>query len=162
MRNPSEFPSFLGARIFFYNHFKSAHASALGRPAPSGLDVVINHVDIAPTSLGLCGLPVPAWMEGCDYSYLRRGDPEPPDVPDCALLQAIVAREESPAYRGIVTRDGWKYCRTAQGPWLMFNLKDDPYEMDNLAHVPRAGRRLKELEERLRAKLAETGDSFEF
>ena len=31
-------------------------------------EVPINHVDIAPTSLGLCGLEAPAWMQGTDYS----------------------------------------------------------------------------------------------
>lgn len=30
--------------------------------------VPINHVDIAPTTLGLCGIDKPDWMEGTDYS----------------------------------------------------------------------------------------------
>ena len=35
----------------------------------------INHVDIAPTTLGLCGITVPDWMEGTDYSGHRlRGE----------------------------------------------------------------------------------------
>lgn len=38
-------------------------------------EVPINHVDIAPTSLGMCGIPVPAYMEGMDYSELIGGDP---------------------------------------------------------------------------------------
>ena len=31
-------------------------------------DAVINHVDIAPTSLGLCNIDTPAGMVGHDYS----------------------------------------------------------------------------------------------
>ena len=34
-------------------------------------DAPINHVDIAPTSLGLCGIDVPDWMMGYDYSNYR-------------------------------------------------------------------------------------------
>ena len=33
--------------------------------------VPLNHVDISPTSLGLCGLDVPDWMMGTDYSGYR-------------------------------------------------------------------------------------------
>ena len=33
--------------------------------------VMINHVDIAPTTLGLCGIEKPVWMEGFDYSFCR-------------------------------------------------------------------------------------------
>jgi len=153
-------PLILAGADFFYNGLQSGHPLTMGGPPPSGLDVVINHVDIAPTSLGLCGLSVPDWMEGFDYSFLRRGEPEPAGIPDCALLQAIEPREESPAYRGIVTRDGWKFCRTPEGPWLLFDLNDDPFEMNNLARTPRAHKHLQWLDGRLNAKLEETGDAF--
>ena len=33
--------------------------------------VPINHVDIAPITLGLCGIRKPSWMEGTDYSHYR-------------------------------------------------------------------------------------------
>lgn len=32
---------------------------------------VINHVDIAPTTLGLCGIDAPDYMCGYDYSFER-------------------------------------------------------------------------------------------
>jgi len=33
--------------------------------------VPINHVDIGPTTLGLCGIDAPAWMQGTDYAGYR-------------------------------------------------------------------------------------------
>jgi len=123
-------------------------------------DALINHLDIAPTSLGLAGIDVPAWMEGHDYSHHRVAGRDAPADPDATLLQACERREESPAYRGIVTADGWKYAATAQGAWLMFHLDDDPYEMANLAQHPRYFTQRGHLHARLRELLAAVGDEF--
>jgi len=38
------------------------------------------------------------------------------------------------AWRGVVTRDGWKYVAFENNHWLLFNLNEDPYELANLAH----------------------------
>jgi len=151
-------PFILGGADFFYTGQASNIGSTQGWGFPAHRDILPNHIDIAPTTLGLCGLDTPDWMVGHDYSWARRGDPEPTNVPDCALLQVIEAREESPAYRGIVTRDGWKYTITKDGPWLMFNLQDDPYEMSNLVHKGRYRSRRDELHQKLLDKLEEVGD----
>ncbi|WP_162452161.1 sulfatase family protein [Phytoactinopolyspora mesophila] len=132
-------------------------------------DVPVNHVDIAPTSLGLCGLPVPAQMEGTDYSAVVTTPGIRPPVwdgpPDSAYLGIPVAprhpQSVGQAWRGIVTRDNWKYACFEGQPWLLFNLDDDPYEFVNLAHDPayyaiRAG-----LHERLRQWADQTGDTFD-
>ncbi|TVR57933.1 MAG: hypothetical protein EA426_11105 [Spirochaetaceae bacterium] len=143
-------PFVFGGDDMFYNR--------LGRGES---DALINHVDIAPTTLGLCGIDVPPLMEGTDWSFLR--DPrraKPENLPDCAYLQAIEPREQAPAHRGIITTDGWKYVCTERGPWLMFNLRDDPYEMDNLALVPGAKAERERLHERLLAKIGELDDEF--
>ena len=153
-------PLILGGADFFYNGLASNEYLTRGGDAPEHEDVLVNHVDIAPTSLGLCGLPVPDWMEGYDYSFIRKGGPAPADVPDSALIQAIEPREESPAYRALITRDGWKYACTPEAPWLLFNLRDDPFEMANLVHTPKAAATRRRLHERLAAKLAEVGDPF--
>lgn len=151
-------PFIMGGADFFYNRLVSGAGPAQGRPTHPHADVLVNHVDIAPTSLGLCGLPVPDWMEGYDYSFVRRGGPAPADIPDCALIQAIEPREDAPSFRAIITRDGWKYARTPEGPWLLFNLRDDPMEMHNLVHVPSAAPVRLRLQKRLAEKLAEVGD----
>jgi len=126
-------------------------------------DAPLNHVDVAPTTLGLCGVAVPDWMEGFDYSGLRTGAPVG-SQPDSAYLQCVVPTRHGDSvdrpWRGVITRDGWKYVVLENQPWLMFNLNEDPYELNNMAHntVYRAERA--RLNERLRAWVEQTGDSF--
>jgi arylsulfatase A-like enzyme len=124
----------------------------------------INHVDIAPTSLGLCGLDVPDWMEGTDYSSLR--DPSRPKVefPDSAYLQSVIPTGHGNAvdrpWRGIVTADGWKYVCLEGQPWLMFNLNEDLYEQANMAHNLAFRGQRKKLHDRLARWIADTDDEF--
>jgi arylsulfatase A-like enzyme len=127
------------------------------------VDYPINHVDIAPTTLGLCGIPAPKWMEGTDYSAVRLGGALP-EVPDSAYLQNVVpTRHENStefAWRGVVTRDGWKYVCFENMPWLMFNLNDDPFEQRNMAHNSLYRDKRHELNSRLKRWVEETGDDF--
>jgi len=126
--------------------------------------VPLNHVDVAPTTLGLCGVPVPGWMAGTDYSAYHRGDESPAPEADSAFLQLVVPTGHGQSidrpWRGIVTGDGWKYVVLEGQPWLMFNLNDDPYEQVNLAHnTVYAAERLA-LQDRLRGWIEDTGDRF--
>ena len=65
------------------------------------------------------------------------------------------------AWRGIVTREGWKYCCFANSSWLMFNLNEDPYELVNLAHDHKYRVERKKLIERLKQWISDTGDKFD-
>jgi len=125
---------------------------------------LVNHVDLGPTSLGLCGIDVPDWMAGTDYSGLRLKDRPQPDVPDSAYLQLVIptghGNSTDRPWRGIVTTDGWKYACLEHQPWLMFNLNEDPYEQCNLAHNTAFGRKRAELHDRLAQWVRDTGDSF--
>ena len=124
----------------------------------------INHVDVAPTSLGLCGLPTPDWMQGADYSGYRLRGKAQPSQPDSAYLQLVVPTGHHHSvdrpWRGVVTRDGWKYVVLEGQPLMLFNLNEDPYELANLALNPvyRAERR--QLQDRLAAWIHDTGDQF--
>lgn len=128
------------------------------RPLP------VNHVDIAPTSLGLCGIDPPDWMAGTDYSghYIRGREVK--HDPDSAYLQlcrpTMHGNSTDRPWRGLATKDGWKYVCLEGQPWLLFHLNEDPYELVNLAHntVFRAER--KRLQDRLAQWIADTGDSF--
>ncbi len=126
--------------------------------------VPLNHVDIAPTTLGLCGIAKPSWMEGTDYSHYRLRRPAVPSEPDSAFLQSVVPTGHGDSvdkpWRGLVTRDGWKYVCFENISWLMFNLNEDPYEQVNLAHNSAYRAQRKKLLGRLREWIGGTGDKF--
>ena len=128
-------------------------------------NIPINHVDIAPTTLGLCGIKKPEYMNGADYSHYRLSFREKDNEPDSAYLQCVVPTGHldsvDRAWRGIVTKDGWKYVCFQGIQWLMYNLNEDPYEQMNLAFNPRYAMERKKLNDRLRQWIEETEDRFE-
>ena len=125
---------------------------------------MVNHVDLAPTSLGLCGIAKPEWMDGTDYAGCRLINGTPASGPDSAFLQLVVPTGHGDstgrAWRGVVTRDGWKYVCLEHQPWLLFNLNEDPYEQVNHALNPAYNVRRRQLQDRLAQWIADTGDSF--
>ena len=127
-------------------------------------DVPLNHVDIAPTTLGLCGIEVPAWMQGTDYADCILLDrPGPAETPDSAYLQHSYRKRFdclNRVWRGIRTRDGWKYVCLEGQPLMMFNLNEDPYELANLAFLDAFNDKRAELQARLARWIEETGDDF--
>ena len=127
-------------------------------------DALMNHVDIGPTSLGLCDIKVPYWMPGTDYSHLRLNKKASSIEPDSAFLQIVVPTGHGDSvdrpWRGIITRDGWKYIVLEHQPWLMFNLLEDPYELANLAHNSVYHIERRHLQDRLTEWIEDTGDVF--
>jgi len=125
---------------------------------------LINAVDIAPTTLGLCGIDQPDWMEGTDYSSRRLAGRKQASDPDSAYLQNVIPTGHSNSinkpYRGVVTDDGWKYVAFEGTSWVLYNLNEDPYEQVNLAHNNGYRTERKRLIERTRQWVADTGDKF--
>jgi arylsulfatase A-like enzyme len=126
---------------------------------------MLNHVDVAPTTLGLCGIQKPSWMEGYDFSrYRLSGRSAAPNEPDSAYLQNVIPTGHfdsiNTPYRGVVTKDGWKFVSFENQPWLLFNLNEDPYEQRNLAFDNRYAAERKKLIARLAQWIADTGDRF--
>ena len=144
-------PFILGGGVPFY------------RDRVGSCDAPLNHLDIAPTLLGLCGVEAPPEMAGHDFSGHRTGTPKP-NEPDAAYLQQAEPKKWpngiDTAWRGVVTRDGWKYVRTPGDRWLLFDLNTDPYEMNNLVFDSRFADKRRALHERLRRFVVETGDEF--
>ena len=126
---------------------------------------MLNHVDVAPTTLGLCGIAKPSWMEGYDFSrYRLPGRPAAPNEPDSAYLQNVIPTGHfdsiNTPYRGVVTKDGWKFVSFENQPWLLFNLNEDPYEQRNLSFDNRFAAERKKLTARVAQWVADTGDRF--
>lgn len=104
-------------------------------------DAVVNHVDIGPTTLGLCGIDRSPEMVGFDYSgeCLKRESGSPAKaLPESAFLQQYhgVPRpwSRTEPWRAVVTRDGWKLACGPGHEWLFHNLGEDPYELANFAN----------------------------
>lgn len=135
------------------------------RPVTKGKDrAVISQVDLAPTTLGLAGLQKPDWMQGTDYTRHLFDGQETKEDPDSAFIQSVIPTGHGDSvdrpWRGIVSRDGWKYVCLEGAPWLMFNLNEDPYEQVNLAFNTKFNGQRRKLNTRLAAWIEKTGDKF--
>jgi arylsulfatase A-like enzyme len=145
-------------RVPFLVHYPAE----LGRQGRQ-LTTPVNAPDIMPTLLGLVGAQIPETVEGTDRSGLLRA--EVPDRDEPALLtcpspfgewtRARGGRE----YRGVRTVR-YTYVRSLDGPWLLYDNQQDPYQMENLVAKPEHSVLESELESLLSAKLRQTGDDF--
>lgn len=148
-------PMIVSGEVSFYN------GRVTGRPS-----TLFSEVDVAPTTLGLCGLAAPKWMEGHNYSGHRLRFQPPPVDPDSMYLEQVIPPDNGYAntvdcpWRGLVTKDGWKYVCFENQSWLMFNLAEDPYEQINVALNPAYRNERKQLIARLKQWVADTGDKF--
>ena len=142
--------------------FLVRYPAALGRQRRE-LILPINTPDLMPTLLGLCGLEIPDTVEGADRSTFLRG--QEPDRDEAALITCPspfgewTRKRGGREYRGVRTAR-YTYVRSLQGPWLLYDNRQDPYQLDNLAGKPRHASLEAEMEDLLAQKLRETGDEF--
>lgn len=122
-------------------------------------DAPLNHVDIAPTTLGLCGIDQPDWMQGHDFS----GHSSAPE-PDSAYIQQITRKHHTlcpnKAWRGVVMRDGWKYVCTPDQDWMLTNTREDPCEQANFVHISAYQQQRVRCWDALQQWITKTGDDF--
>ena len=131
--------------------------------ASRNLALPLDAPDIMPTLLGLCGLAVPATVEGRDWSPFFRGAAQPTGE-EAALLTmpaefTWLLITGMKAYRGLFT-DRYTYVRNTDGPWLLYDRKADPYQMHNLASDPAHAPVRARLEAELQQRLDRQGDEF--
>jgi arylsulfatase A-like enzyme len=130
------------------------------RPAQEN-DTVFTHADFAPTLLSLCGLPVPAAMQGHDLSKELLGKKRQSSSAS-ALLQIFgpAGNEEGGGWRGIRTRTHL-YARTQDAPWLLYDLVHDPYQTLNLIAEKEFSDLRNPLDQTLNTKMASIGDHWQ-
>ena len=144
-------------RVPFLLRYPAAYGRGAREAAP-----FLNAHDIMPTLLGVCGLPIPGTAEGRDFSPALRGERVESEA---ALLACFHPFGEwsRPAggreYRGIRT-ERHTYCRTLEGPWLLFDNEADPWQLDNLANRPESAALLAEMDALLQSELDALGDDF--
>lgn len=129
---------------------------------PRAVEPFLNAHDIMPTLLGVCGLEIPASVDGCDFSAALQSEEVASDGALLACFQpfgewhrGIGGRE----YRGIRTAR-YTYCRSLRGPWLLYDNLNDPYQLRNLADSPEHESLRTELDALLQRELDAIGDDF--
>jgi arylsulfatase A-like enzyme len=120
---------------------------------------MVLNIDIAPTLLELAGVPVPSWMHGRSWLPLLEGK-------ETRWREAFLYEYyEYPAVhcvrknRGIRT-DRWKLIHFWEQPeeWELYDLQNDPDEINNLAARPEHAERIKQLRLKLEELRREVGD----
>lgn len=131
-------------------------------PAGHLTDVCLNTPDIMPTLLTLMDLPVPREVEGLNLSRSALGQPGP--EPEAAFLQGMgctAAWQDGHEWRAVRDKR-YTYARMrVDGAEYLFDHRDDPYQMHNLAACGENGDLLTHYRALLKRRMAELGDTFE-
>ncbi|MGY6648018.1 sulfatase family protein [Wenyingzhuangia sp. IMCC45574] len=124
---------------------------------------MFSYPDIMPTLLGMSGLPIPKSVEGNDYTGQLLGTKEI-DV-ETALITCPVPfhqwkfKRGGREYRGVRT-EKYTYVRDLNGPWLLYDNVNDPYQLNNQVNKPEFASVQADLEDKLQAILDKNGDEF--
>lgn len=143
------------ARVPFLVRYPAAHGPR-GRVTVTPLTTP----DIMPTLLSLAGVVIPDAVEGRDLSAVVR---DGRDIPDHDALYMAVApfagKELNREYRAIRT-PRFTYVRGIDGPWMLFDDREDPFQMNNLIGQPPHAAIQRDMEARLDAALKAARDDF--
>ena len=127
-------------------------------PATGNREELFSLVDLMGTTLGLLGVDKPSWSQGVDFSDALLGNKfvQPQEV----FLEMVGSPRWDlgmPDWRGLVTKR-WKYWFNEHRVELLFDLENDPFELENLAgtHL----KSLKEMRLRLLRLLKKTRDPY--
>jgi len=125
-------------------------------------------VDVMPTLLALCGVPIPAGVQGHSLAHVVTGK-EGGTLPDSVYLMNMgTGWPDRPRWTGFwrgVRTDRWVYARwwrnQDEHEPILFDHQNDPYEMNNLIGNPKFAEVQQQMEARLKKWMADTGDPFE-
>ena len=95
-----------------------------------------------------------------DFKYIRNFLPNRPYLQPCAYKDAkaiLIALRECHA-AGTLNETQQLLFRDVRPPEELYDVKNDPYEINNLANDPAFADRLKEMRDRLDTWIVETGD----
>jgi arylsulfatase A-like enzyme len=130
---------------------------------PGERTAIFNSEDILPTILGLCEIPIPIPVEGINYRPFMEGKEL---IGDSSLITCVQPfgqwnriQHGGKEYRGVRTID-YTYVKDLKGPWLLFDNKTDPYQLNNLVNKPDLKPIQDILETLLMNRLKVAGDAF--
>ncbi|MBT3194377.1 MAG: sulfatase [Verrucomicrobia bacterium] len=120
---------------------------------------MVSHVDLAPTLLQFAGLPVPDDMQGHSLKPILEGKAE--QVRDASYYHFYSHGERLPEMIGVRT-ERYKLIHypgmKGRFQWELFDLKNDPDEMENRTSNPEYKAVRERMEEKLRKLIEELDD----
>jgi len=118
-------------------------------------DALISSLDVMPTILDFAGLPIPQGLEGKSLKPLLTG--KATHLRDEVFSEACGIAGLGIGHRMVRTPD-WKYMLSDANEEGLFDLRADPYEMNNLVKDPNARPQLDRLRKSLAAWMDRIGD----
>ena len=137
-----------------YEHTSRVQMVFSGATVPKGSsDALVYLYDIYPSLCGLAGLPTPDGVEGKNLSRIIRGKTE--KVRDY-LFTAYMEDQRT------IRDDRWKlFHRMRENRVALYDLKNDPHELNDLAKRPEHVKRIDELKAALAKARIEYGETDE-
>ncbi|MEX1025711.1 MAG: sulfatase [Planctomycetota bacterium] len=124
--------------------------------------VLFSSIDLAPTLLGLCDAPIPSSMRGRDLGFALHG--RTGILPEAVYCQEILGIGALNVHRTFSWRalrtPRYLYAEDLSGPWLLFDLERDPYQLENLVSARDQRPTVHALGERLRKVYARLGEQY--
>jgi arylsulfatase A-like enzyme len=137
-----------------YEHTSRVQMVFSGAAVPNGSsDALVYLYDIYPTLCGLAGLPTPDGVEGKSLAGIIRGKA---DKVREHLFTAYMQDQRT------IRDDRWKlFLRGGDDRVALYDLKNDPHELNDLAKRPEQAKRIDKLKSALAKARAEYGDTDE-
>jgi arylsulfatase A-like enzyme len=107
------------------------------------------NIDVTATIVDLAGIDIPAGYHGKSLVPIVTGERETLSR-DAVLIEHLWEFPDIPSSEGVRT-DGWKYLRYIDDPSIeeLYDLREDPGEMNNLANATDHQETMAELRARL-------------
>jgi arylsulfatase A-like enzyme len=139
-------------------------------------DAIINNVDFAPTILDFAGVAAPVGMQGRSFRRILETGTACADWPTATYYRywMHMAHHDVPAHYGIRTGDfkliffyglpldaSGALDQATPAYWELYNLREDPHEMNNIYENPEYAETVTRLKARLAELKQQTGDTDE-
>jgi arylsulfatase A-like enzyme len=152
----------LGRQRKNYPFEESIHVPLIARQpgtVPDGetVEEVVSLLDVMPTVLSWCDVPVPERVQGEDVSGLLEGADETPH-PEGVYIEGQLAYDET--WRAVRTEDAMLAVDRQMDTRFLYDTAADPCQTENLAGAETATVREEELRDRLLALASEYDDRY--